>query len=102
ARRRPPEPVEARSGNMSNKLPALRSDKEAEELLGKDLSEYISAENLEPFPFEYRPKQKSVNLRISDELLKAVRTAARRRGIPYQRYIRQALELALRQRETRG
>jgi predicted DNA binding CopG/RHH family protein len=84
---------------MSRKLPALRSDKDAEELLDRDLSKYISAENLEPFPFEYRPKQKSVNLRLSDELLKAVRTAARRRGIPYQRYIRQALELALRQRE---
>ena len=86
---------------MSKKLPALRSDKEAERLLEKDLSEYISAENLEPFPFEYKPKQKSVNLRISDELLNAVRAAARRRGIPYQRYIRQALELALRQRDTR-
>jgi len=86
---------------MSRKLPALRSDKDAEKLLDQDLSKYISAGNLEPFPFEYRPKQKSVNLRISDELLKAVRTAARRRGIPYQRYIRQALELALRQRERR-
>lgn len=84
---------------MSRKLPALRNDKDAEELLDQDLSKYISAENLETFPFEYRPKQKSVNLRLSDELLKAVRTAARRRGIPYQRYIRQALELALRQRE---
>jgi predicted DNA binding CopG/RHH family protein len=86
---------------MSRKLPALRSDKEAEELLDRDLSDYITAENLEPFPFEYRPKRKSVNLRISDDLLRAVRAAARRRGMPYQRYIRQALELALRQRETR-
>jgi predicted DNA binding CopG/RHH family protein len=86
---------------MSKKLPALRNDNHAGELLDKDLSDYISAENLEPFPFEYRPKQKSVNLRISDELLKAVRAAASRRGIPYQRYIRQALELALRQREAR-
>ncbi len=86
---------------MLKKLPALKSDKQAEKLLDKDLSDYISAENLEPFLFEYRPKQKSVNLRISDDLLKAVRAAARRRGIPYQRYIRQALELALRQREAR-
>jgi predicted DNA binding CopG/RHH family protein len=85
---------------MSKKLPALKSDKQAEELLDKDLSEYISAENLQPFPFEYRPKQKSVNLRISDELLRAVRAAARRRGIPYQRYIRQALELALQRSEN--
>lgn len=46
-------------------------------------------------------KQKSVNLRISDELLKAVHAAARRRAIPYQRYIRQALELAVGQRAKR-
>jgi len=63
------------------------------------LSDYISAENLEPFPFEYRPKQKSVNLRISEELLRAVRAAAHRRGIPYQRYIRQALEFAVQRGE---
>ncbi len=86
---------------MSKKLPALRSDKAAEDFLDRDLSDYISAENLAPFPFEYRPKQKSVNLRISEELLSAVRAAARRQGIPYQRYIRQALETALSQRKGR-
>lgn len=86
---------------MSKKLPALKSDKEAEELLDKDLAEYINADNLAPFPFEFRPKRKSVNLRISDDLLRAVRAAARRRGIPYQRYIRQALELALRRHDAR-
>ena len=80
---------------MRKKLPALKIDREGQELLNKDLSAYITAENLEPFPFEYRPKQKSVNLRISDELLNAVRAAARRNGVPYQRFIRQALELAL-------
>ena len=85
---------------MSRKFPALKSDKAAEDLLERDLSEYLNAENLESFPFEYKPKQKSVNLRISNDLLKAVRAAARRRGIPYQRYIRQALELAIRQRDT--
>jgi predicted DNA binding CopG/RHH family protein len=53
---------------MSKRLPALKSDKDAEELLEKDLAEYINAENLAPFPFEYRPKRKSANLRISDEL----------------------------------
>jgi predicted DNA binding CopG/RHH family protein len=84
---------------MSRKLPVLRSDKEAEDLLNRDLSDYIEADNLAPYPFEYRPKQKSVNLRISEELLKAVRAAAHRRGIPYQRYIRQALEATLGQRK---
>jgi len=83
---------------MSKKLPALRSDRAAEKLLDRDLSDYVNAENLQPFPFEFKPKQKSVNLRISDELLSAVRAAASRRGIPYQRYIRQALELNQREK----
>ena len=82
---------------MSKKSPALKSDKEAENFLAQDLSDYISAENLAPYPFEYRPTQKSVNLRISEELLSAVRAAAQRHGIPYQRYICQALETALNQ-----
>jgi predicted DNA binding CopG/RHH family protein len=86
---------------MSKRLPVLKSDSEAENLLDRDLSDYISAENLAPFPFEYRPKQKSVNLRISEELLNAVRDAARRLGVPYQRYIRQALEVAVKQKRAR-
>jgi predicted DNA binding CopG/RHH family protein len=81
---------------MSKRLPVFKSDKEAGDFLNQDLSEYISAENFAPFQFEFRPKQKSVNLRISEELLNAVRAVARRRGIPYQRYIRQTLEAALR------
>src|SRR5580704_19035903 len=82
---------------MSRKLPAFKTDKEAEKFLEQDLSDYISADNFAPFQFEFRPKQKSVNLRISEELLNAVRAVAHRRGIPYQRYIRQALEASLRQ-----
>lgn len=82
---------------MSRKLPAFKSDEEAEDFLDQDLSEYIAAENLEPFPFEYRPKQRSISLRISEELLSAIRTEAHRQRIPYQRYIRQALEAFLRQ-----
>ena len=80
---------------MSRKLPAFKTDKEAEKFLEQDLSDYISADNFAPFQFEFRPKQKSVNLRISEELLNAVRAVAHRRGIPYQRYIRQTLEAAL-------
>ena len=80
---------------MNKKFPVLKSDKEAEEFIRQDLSDYISAGNLKPFPFEYRPKQKSINLRISEELLNAVRAEAQRLGIPYQRYIRQALEAAI-------
>jgi predicted DNA binding CopG/RHH family protein len=86
---------------MSKKLPVFKTDKEAENFLNQDLSEYISAENFAPFQFEFRPKQKSVNLRISEELLNAVRAVAHRRGIPYQRFIRQTLESALAPKEPR-
>ncbi len=84
---------------MNKKLPAFKNDKEAENFLDQDLSDYISAENFAPFQFEFRPKQKSVNLRISEELLNAVRAVAHRRGIPYQRFIRQTLESALAPKE---
>jgi predicted DNA binding CopG/RHH family protein len=81
---------------MSKKLPVFKTDREAETFLDQDLSDYLSAENFAPFQFEFKPKQKSVNLRISEELLNAVRAVAHRRGIPYQRYIRQTLEASLR------
>jgi predicted DNA binding CopG/RHH family protein len=45
--------------------------------------------------FEFKPKDKSINLRIPKGLLKAVQSRAKRQGIPYQRYIRQALERAV-------
>jgi predicted DNA binding CopG/RHH family protein len=84
---------------MSKKFPAFKTDKEAEHFLDQDLSDYIAAENFAPFQFEFKPKQKSVNLRISEELLNAVRAVAHRRGIPYQRFIRQTLESALTPKE---
>jgi predicted DNA binding CopG/RHH family protein len=80
---------------MSKRLPVFKSDEEAEAFLEQDLTDYISAENFAPFHFELRPKAKSLNLRISGELLDAVRERARRQGIPYQRFIRQALERAV-------
>jgi predicted DNA binding CopG/RHH family protein len=80
---------------VSKRLPVFKSDEEAEAFLGQDLSDYIAAENLAPFPFELRPKSESLNLRISGDLLDAVRRRAKQQGIPYQRFIRQALERAV-------
>jgi predicted DNA binding CopG/RHH family protein len=42
--------------------------------------------------FEIKPKDKSINLRLSEELYNAVRKRAARAGVPYQRFIRLALE----------
>lgn len=80
---------------MRKKFPVLKSDEEAEAFLQQDLSDYLHAENFAPFRFELLPKKKSINLRIPEQLLKSVKTQAKRQGIPYQRYIRQALERAV-------
>jgi predicted DNA binding CopG/RHH family protein len=47
--------------DMRRELPVVKTDKEAEDFLDGDLSDYIRAENFAPFVFEYRPKEKSVN-----------------------------------------
>jgi len=49
-----------------------------------------------PLQLEFAPKEARVNMRLPGELLEAVKAAAQRQGVPYQRFIRQALERALR------
>jgi predicted DNA binding CopG/RHH family protein len=80
---------------MKKKLPTLTSDEEAEAFVANaDLTEYDLSEMV-PMRFELKPKDKSVNLRLPEQLLEAVRSRAARAGIPYQRFIRMALERAL-------
>ena len=80
---------------MKKKLPTLTSDEEAEAFVANsDLSEYDLSEMV-PVRFELKPKDKSVILRLPEQLLEAVRSRATRAGIPYQRFIRMALERAL-------
>src|ERR1022692_3407331 len=45
--------------------------------------------------FELKRKDKSINLRLPEHLLDAVRSRAEKERIPYQRFIRMALEQAL-------
>jgi predicted DNA binding CopG/RHH family protein len=84
-----------RGSSKLKKLPALRSDREAEEFIDQaDSSEYDLSE-MRLVRFELKPKDKSINLRLPSPLLDAVRARARRAGIPYQRFIRLALERAV-------
>jgi predicted DNA binding CopG/RHH family protein len=83
---------------MKRKVPRFKTDEEAEAFLEQDLSN-LDFSQFKPIRFEFKPKQKSLNLRISEELLDAVRKNAKREGIPYQRYIRQALERAVMERK---
>ena len=78
------------------KLPTFRSDREAEQFVDKaDLSQYDLSGG-EFVRFELKPKDKSINLRLPGQLLEAVRKRAKRAGLPYQRFIRMALEEAVR------
>ena len=80
---------------MKKKLPRFRNDKEAEEFVDKaDLTENDLSE-MRPVRFEFQPKSERVNMRLPHQLLDAVRSSAAKAGVPYQRFIRQALEEAV-------
>ena len=80
---------------MKKRVPRLRTDKEAERFLEKDLSDYIDPAHMVALRFEFQNKNKAVNIRLSEALLDAIRDKARRDGVPYQRFIRIALEKAV-------
>ena len=85
---------------MKKKLPRFRSDKEAEDFVEKaDLTEYdLSA--MRTIRFEFQPKSERVNMRVPRQLLDAVRASAAKAGVPYQRFIRQALEDAVQRKRA--
>lgn len=81
---------------MKKKLPKFKTDKEAARFLDRaDLSEYIVAENMAPVRFEFECKSENLTMRVPAGLLKAVKARAARQRMPYQRFIRQALERVL-------
>src|SRR4051812_2528232 len=80
---------------MKKDWPALRSDEEAARFVAEaDLTEYDFS-TMVPVSFELRRKDRSVSLRLPEALLDVVKRAAARQGIPYQRFIRQAIERAV-------
>jgi predicted DNA binding CopG/RHH family protein len=82
-------------------LPKINSDKELENLLEQDLSDYINSKNFHPVRFELLPKTKQVNFRIPENLLEAVKKQAKKLGVGYQKYIRLVLEQSIQQRSQR-
>jgi predicted DNA binding CopG/RHH family protein len=80
---------------MKKKLPKLKSDKEAEDFVANsDLTEY-DLSGMRMVRFEFQPKSERVNMRLPRPLLDAVKATAAKAGVPYQRFIRQALEHAV-------
>ena len=86
---------------MKKQLPVLASDEEAEAFVAhSDLTEY-DLSNMQMVRFEFQPKTERVNMRLPAPLLAAVKMAAAKAGVPYQRFIRHALEAAVEQRSAR-
>lgn len=83
---------------MSKVVPKLTTDEAAEAFLDQDLSD-LDFSQFKPMRFELEKKEARVNMRLPEPLLDAVKKRASARGIPYQRFIREALEMALADRK---
>ena len=80
---------------MRKKIPTFRNDREAEAFVDSaDLTQY-DLSGAKTVRFEFEKKEARVNMRLPEPLLEAVKDSARARGIPYQRFIREALEYAV-------
>jgi predicted DNA binding CopG/RHH family protein len=83
------------------KFPPLRTDEEAEEFVATaDLSEYDFS-GFKVVRFEFEPKAARVNMRLPESLVKTLKERAKKRGVPYQRYTREMIELGLSASEKR-
>ncbi|MEI6730053.1 MAG: BrnA antitoxin family protein [Pseudomonadota bacterium] len=77
---------------MKKQLPKLANDKEAEDFIDSiDLTQY-DLSKMQQVHFEFQPKDKSITLRLPESLLTTIKSQAMQSGIPYQRFIREALE----------
>jgi len=76
-------------------LPRFQSDEEAERFIEEaDLTEYdLSA--MQPMRFEIAKKTARVNLRMPEGMVDALKKLAEKRGVPYQRLIREGVERIL-------
>ena len=80
---------------MKKTLPDLLTDEAAEEFVANaDLSDY-DLSGFKPVTFEIARKDARVNMRLPTSLIAAVKAKAGAEGMPYQRYIRRALEVSL-------
>ena len=83
------------SSTKTKRFPTLESDATAEAFVAEaDLIAYDWTD-MRRVEFEFARKDERVNMRLPAQLLAAVKARAAREGMPYQRFIRRALEGAL-------
>lgn len=68
------------------------SKKKSDDPLEGDLSPLFKEGGWKQVKFELQPKNKTLTIRVSSELLEAVKERAQEAGIEYQRWVRMALE----------
>lgn len=78
------------SKKISKKKKNLKNDP-----LERDLSYLFDRGDWKKVKFELRPKNKSITLRVSEEMLEAIKAKAKDEGLDYQKWIRSSLEEAL-------
>jgi predicted DNA binding CopG/RHH family protein len=86
---------------MPRTVPKVTSDEEAEAFLDQDLSD-LDLAPFRPVLFEFERKAAQLNMRLPPALLAAGKERARARGIPYTRFVREVLELAVCPRHESG
>jgi predicted DNA binding CopG/RHH family protein len=73
-------------------IPTFHTDAEAERFVDTaDLTEY-DLSGFKPMQFEFAKKDAQLNMRVPESLLEAVKSKAKRHGIPFTRYIRMLME----------
>jgi predicted DNA binding CopG/RHH family protein len=75
-----------------NPIPTFNTDQEAEDFVARSDPTEFDLSGGQIVRFELRPKDKAINLRLPESLLNTVGQQAEKAGMPYQRYIRIALE----------
>jgi predicted DNA binding CopG/RHH family protein len=79
---------------MVRQVPKFKTDEEVEAFLDQDLSD-LDFSQFKRVHFEFAKKTAQVNMRLPEALLNAVKERSVARGIPYTRFIREALEQAI-------
>lgn len=76
--------------------PTLPTDEAAEEFVTTaDLSEYDWSA-AEPVRYEFEDKSSRVTMRLSERQLETIKAEAARRGVKYQRFMRELMERGMR------
>lgn len=78
--------------NKLKQWPAFKTDEEAEKFVEEaDLSEYDWSA-MKPVRYEFEDKNARLNMRLPESQLAAIKAEAEKRGMKYQRFIRELID----------